>query len=117
MILLLRWLINALALILVSNLIEGFTFDSFYAALITALVLGLVNATIRWILLVLTFPINFLTLGLFTFVINALMILLVSTIVKGFEVAGFGPALWAAILLALISWVTNWIVRDEQFRR
>ncbi len=105
--LLLRWLINALTLIIVANLVPGFMVDSLYAALITALVLGLVNAVIRPVLLLLTLPINLLSLGLFTFVINAFMILLVSTVVKGFEVTGFGPALWAAVVLWLISLITN----------
>lgn len=106
--LILRWLINALALVIVANSIPGFAISSFYTALIVALVLGFVNATIRWVLVVLTLPINVLTLGLFSFVINALMILLVSTIVKGFDVVGFWPAFWAAILLWLISLVSNW---------
>ena len=112
--LLLRWIVNALALIAVSYLIEGFEVDSFYAALITALILGLVNAVIRPILLFLTHPINFLSLGLFTFVINALMILLVSTIVKGFEVAGFGPAFWASIILWLISLLANVLFESKE---
>ncbi len=105
--LLLRWFINALMLLVVANLVPGFTISSIYAALVAALVLGFVNATVRWVLIFLTLPINLVSLGLFTFVINALMILLVSTIVRGFDVAGFGPALWAAILLWLISWLTN----------
>ena len=108
--LLLRWLLNALALILVSYIIPGFHVDSFYAALITALVLGLVNATIRPLILLFTLPINILTLGLFTFIVNAVMILLVATIVKGFVVTGFGPALLAAIILWLISLITNWFL-------
>lgn len=105
--LILRWLLNATALLIVSSLVQGFAVESFYTALIAALILGLVNAVIRPILLLLTLPITILTLGLFTFVINALMILLVSTIVKGFVVDGFGPAFIAAIILWLISLVTN----------
>lgn len=109
-----RWLINTLALILVAQIVPGFHIDSFFHALVAALILGLVNATIRWVLVVLTLPINVLTLGLFTFVINALMILLVASIVKGFTVAGFAPAFWAALILWLISWVTNFLIGNEQ---
>ncbi len=111
--LLLRWLINALALILVSKVVPGFHIDTLFHALIAALVLGLINATIRWVLIVLTLPINVLTLGLFTLVINALMILLASNIVDGFTVDGFSPALWAAIVLWLISWITNALIGSD----
>lgn len=107
MTLLLRWLLNALALILVSYVVPGVAVASFYSALITALLIGFANAVIRPILILLTLPITLLTLGLFTFVINAAMIYLVSTIVKGFEVESFGAALLAALILWLIGWVTN----------
>lgn len=112
----LRWLINALGLVVVSRIVPGFEVTGFYSALIAALILGLVNATIRWILLILTLPINILTLGLFTFVINALMILFVSTIVKGFNVDGFVPAFWAAIILWIISWISNWVLDERSVR-
>ena len=108
--LLLRWLLNALALIAIANLIPGIHIDTFYHALIAALVLGLANAIIRPLLLVLTLPINILTLGIFTFVINALMILLAATIVKGFVVSGFAPAFLAAIVLWVIGMLTNWFI-------
>ncbi len=111
--LILRWIINALTLLVVAQLVPGFTIHSFGTALIVALVLGFVNATVRWVLLFLTLPITILTLGLFTFVINAAMILLVSSVVKGFDVAGFGPALAAAILLWLISLVTNLFLAES----
>ncbi|MBI4175011.1 phage holin family protein [Candidatus Berkelbacteria bacterium] len=114
---LLRWLFNTLALLVIANVIPGFYFDSFYSALIAALILGFVNATLRWVLLLLTLPLNLVTLGFFTFVINALMILLVGTIVKGFTVVGFWPAFWAAILLWLISFVTNWLLESGEEHR
>ncbi len=109
-----RWIINALALLLVANVVPGFGVDSFYAALIAALVLGLVNALVRPLFFILTLPITILTLGLFTFVINAFMILLVSTIVKGFVVEGFTPALLAALLLWMFSLATNWIIKQAK---
>lgn len=105
--LLLRWILNALALLLVTRIVPGVTVDGFYAALVVALVLGIVNALIRPILVFLTLPINLLTLGLFTLVINALLFWFVSTLVKGFQVAGFMAAFWGALMLWAVSWLTN----------
>lgn len=105
--LLLRWILNALALLLVTRVVPGVTVDGFYSALIVALVLGVVNALIRPILVFLTLPINLLSLGLFTFVINALLFWFVSTLVKGFHVAGFAAAFWGAFVLWAASWITN----------
>ena len=105
--LLLRWILNALALLLVTRVVPGVTVDGFYAALVVALVLGIVNALLRPILVFLTLPINLLTLGLFTFVINALLFWFVSTFVKGFNVSGFAAAFWGALLLWAVSWFTN----------
>lgn len=110
--LLLRWLLNALALILVSYLVPGFVVANFYSALIAALILGLVNASIRPILLILTFPITILTLGLFAIVINAAMVSFVATIVKGFEVDSFGTAFIAAIILSLVSWGSSALLQS-----
>ena len=112
--LILRWLINALVLILISQLIPGFIVTSFYSALIAALLLGLVNATIRPILLILTIPINIITLGLFTFVINAVMLLLVSTVVKGFSITSFSSALLGGLILWLVSLLVNYTIRDAR---
>ena len=106
-----RWVLNAIALIVITNLVPGFSIDTFFHALIAALVLGFVNALIRPVLFILTLPVTILTLGLFAFVLNALMILLASTIVKGFVVTGFVPALLAALLLWVISIVTNWMIK------
>jgi len=109
-----RWLLNAMALVVVANVVPGFGVDTFYTALIAALVLGLVNALIRPILLVLTLPINILTLGLFTFVLNALMVWFASTIVKGFTVEGFVPAFLAALFLWIVSMGTSWLIRHAE---
>lgn len=105
--LLLRWLFGAVSLMLVAYLVPGITVVSFYAALMAALVLGLANALIRPVLIILTLPVNILTLGLFTLVINALMFWLASSIVKGFNVAGFWPAFWGSLVTWLISWLLN----------
>jgi len=101
--LILQWIISALTLLIVSYVVPGFHVSSFWAALVTALILGLINLVIRPILLLITLPINLVTLGLFTFVINALMLLLASSIVKGFSIDGFMPALIGAILVWLVS--------------
>ena len=114
MTLIFRWVINALALIIIANIVPGFGVDGLYTALIAALVLGLANALIRPILFILTLPITIITLGLFTFVLNALMVWLASTVVKGFEVTGFVPALLAAILLWMVSLATNWMIGEAK---
>jgi len=105
--LLLRWLLNAVALLLVAYLVPGFHVSTFYTALIVALVLGILNAVIKPIIVILTLPINILTLGLFTLVINAVLIWFVSTIVKGFTVDSFWTALVGGVVLWVMSWVTN----------
>lgn len=108
--LLARWLLNAAALMLVAYLYPGVTVDSFVAALVAALVLGLVNAVVRPLLVILTLPVTLLTLGLFLFVINALLFWLVAEVVGGFHVDGFGAALLGSILFSLITLVTSWVL-------
>ena len=108
--LLARWLINAAALLLVAYLYPGVTVESFFAAAIAALVLGLVSAVIRPILVLLTLPVTILTLGLFLFVINALLFWFVAEIVQGFRVSGFMAALVGSILYSLITLVTSWLL-------
>ncbi len=109
-----RWVINAIALLVVANVVPGFGIDTFYNALIAALVLGLVNALVRPLFFILTLPVTIMTLGLFTFAINAFMIWLVATIVEGFVVEGFVPALVASLLLWAISLATNWLVDQSK---
>lgn len=110
LLLLLRWVINALALLAVAYLYTGVKFDSFTAAMIAALVLGLVNAILRPILLILTLPVTILTLGLFIFVINALMFWLAAEMVSGFHVAGFMAALIGSVLYSIITLLTSWLL-------
>ncbi len=105
--LLFKWLINALALLGIAYLIRGISVSSFYVALVAALVLGLINALVKPILILLTLPVNILTLGLFTFVINALLFWFASTVVKGFGVADFAAAFWGALCLSIVSWLTH----------
>jgi putative membrane protein len=105
--LLLVWLINALSLLAVPYVLSSVSFAGFYAALITALVLGLLNTLIRPLLVLVTLPITILTLGLFTLVINALLFWFVASFVDGFHVAGFWSAFWGALLYSVISSVAS----------
>ena len=98
---LIRWAINAMILLLIAQLLSGITISGWYASFVTILILGLVNAIIRPVVLFFTLPINIISLGLFTFVINGFLFWFVSTVVKGFEVAGFVPAFIGALLLTL----------------
>ncbi|TAM92189.1 phage holin family protein [bacterium] len=100
---LLRLLLNAVALLVVARIVPGVHLDGPIAALIAALVLGVANAILRPILIVLSCPLEILTLGLFTLVINALLFLFASHLVPGFNVAGFSAAFWGAIVMAVIS--------------
>src|SRR3954467_574652 len=104
------WIINALALLALPYLFDSIRVDGFYTALITALVLGLINALIRPLLILLTLPINILTLGLFTFVINGLLFSFVASFVNGFTVAGFWPAVFGALCYGLISWALSALI-------
>ena len=100
--LLVQWLLSAFALLVVSNILPGIKLDGLGSALVAALIIGLLNATVGFFLKVVTFPLSVLTLGVFLLVINGLMILLASKIVRGFHVAGFWPAFWGAVVLALL---------------
>ena len=108
---LLRWFINALLVLLVAYLVPGIVVASFWSALLVALALGVLNAVIRPILVILTLPITLLTLGLFTLVINAVLFWFVSTVVKGFAVDGFGAAFLGALVLWVCSFFTNFLLK------
>lgn len=114
MTILLRWIINAVALLAITQLLADFEVSGFYIALIVALILGLINAVIRPVLILLTLPINILTLGLFTFVINALLLWFVSTFIQGFVITNFWTALAAAILLWSVSIIANWLIKTAK---
>lgn len=111
--LIITWFINAAALFVIPYLMKSVRIDSFGVALVAALVLGFVNTFIRWILVVLTFPITLVTLGLFIFVINGFLFWLVANFVKGFYVASFWPAVGAAILYSIISWMLSSIILNR----
>lgn len=103
MIILVSWLVSTLVIFALANILPGVTVDSFTSALIAALILGIINAVLKPILLLLTLPINLLTLGLFTFVINALLILLAARIVPGFHIDGFISAFIFGIALSIVN--------------
>ena len=108
--LLLVWLINAIALIAVAYFMPSISVTSFGAALVAGLVLGLVNAVIRPVLVLLTLPVTILTLGLFIFVLNGLLFWAVAEWVQGFAVAGFWPAVFGAIVFSIVSWLLSALV-------
>jgi putative membrane protein len=109
--LLFRWIINAGVLLLLAYYLPGIEVAGWYSALIAALILGLVNAVIRPILIIFTLPINIVSLGLFTLVINALLFWFVGTVVQGFLVAGFWPAFWGALIMTVVSWVVGALLK------
>jgi len=107
----LRWLINAVALFFLPYLVSGIRVEGFTAALVAGLVLGIVNAIIRPVFLFLTLPLNILTLGLFTLVINALMLSMVAAVVKGVYIQNFWAALIGSIVLSIVSAALTFMVR------
>jgi putative membrane protein len=109
--LLFQWLLYALALLVVSRIVPGFNVLGLWPALIASLVIGLLNATLGFFLKIITFPLSILTLGLFLLVINGMMILLASSIVRGFNVRGFFPAFLGAVVLAVLGMVIRSITK------
>jgi putative membrane protein len=105
----LNWILSALAVWLVARLVPGFHISGPFAALIAALVIGFINATLGFFLKIITFPLTMITLGIFWLVINALMIELASAIVPGFHVDTFGAAFWGAIVLSLVNMLFRWL--------
>jgi len=112
--LVLVWLVNALALLALPYVFPGVKVDTFVAALIAALALGLINALIRPLLILLTLPVTLLTLGLFIFVINGLLFWWVGSFVDGFHVSGFWSGFFGAIIYSIISWLLSALLPRKQ---
>lgn len=115
--LIIRWVLNAVALLVAAFLLSGFGvhLSGFGAALKAALFLGIVNALIRPVVILLTLPINLLTLGLFTLVINAAFFSMTAYFINGFEVDGFWPAVFGALLLTIFSAIlSSWVKKMEK---
>jgi len=109
----LRWLTLTGAILLASYMLDGIHVSGFTSALGAAAILGILNAFFRPIALILTLPINILTLGLFTFVINAVMLKMASGVISGFDVRGFWPAVFGALIISLVSWGLNTFINDR----
>jgi putative membrane protein len=107
---LLYWLLSAVSLLIVANVVRGFEVSGFGTALIAAIVIGLVNATLGLFLKVVTFPLSILTLGIFWIVINALMLKVAAALVPGFLIRGFLPAFIGAIVLTVVNMVLRAVV-------
>jgi putative membrane protein len=107
---LLRTLFSTLGLWLAAKLLSGMHFDRDLTLLLAAVLLGVVNAVVRPLLVVLTFPITILTLGLFLLVVNAAMLGLVAWLLDGFSLEGFGTALVASLIVGFTGWVGSWFI-------
>ena len=110
---LIRWLILTAAIMFASYIIEGIQVKSFFSALFAAAVLGILNAFFRPILIVLTLPINILSLGLFTFIINAMLLKIASGVISGFEVYGFWSAVFGSLLISVVSWILSSFISER----
>lgn len=108
-----RWLILTVAIMLASYLLDGIHVTGFISALLAAAILGILNAFFRPVLIILTLPINILSLGLFTFIINAVLLLMVSGVISGFTVRGFWSAVFGSLLISIVSGLLNSFINDK----
>ncbi len=111
--LLLRWIILTAAILLTSLLMDGIHVSGFFSAFFTAALLGILNAFFRPILIILTLPINILSMGLFTFVINAILLMMASGVIPGFNVGGFWSAVFGSMIIGLMSWILNMLINQQ----
>jgi len=110
---LIRWLTTTAAIVATAYLLDGIQVSGFFPAVFAAAVLGILNAFFRPIALLLTLPINILSLGLFTFIINALMLKMASGLIPGFDVYGFWTAIFGSFLISVISWLLNSFISEQ----
>ncbi|MCK9197562.1 MAG: phage holin family protein [Syntrophales bacterium] len=111
--LIVRWLILTIAILTAAYFIRGISVSSFTAAFFAAAVLGILNALFKPILILLTLPINILTLGLFTFIINAVLLKMTAGIIPGFELQGFWPAVLGALVISIVNWLLHLLIADS----
>jgi len=111
--LIVRWLMLTAAIIVTSYLLDGIHISGFFSAFFAAAILGILNAFFRPVLLLLTLPINILSLGLFTFVINAFLLMMASGVISGFQVRGFWSAVFGSFLISLISWILTAFISER----
>lgn len=112
--LLLHWVLSAIALLVVSHYVRGFQVSGFVTALIAAVVIGFINGTIGMLIKIVTFPFTIITFGIFLLVINAFMLMAAAWILPGFDISGFKPAFWGALVLSLLNMVIRWILKTEK---
>jgi putative membrane protein len=108
-----RWLIQTVAILAAGHLINGIRVEGIFSAFGAAAILGILNAFFRPVLLLLTLPLTLLTLGLFTFVINGLMLMMASGVIPGFKIVGFWSAVGGALVISLVSWLLNVLISDK----
>lgn len=108
-----RWLILTAAILCAAYFIDGIEVRGYLPAFLAAAALGVLNALLRPVLILLTLPLNILTLGLFTFVINALLLKMASGVISGFEIHGFWPALFGSLIISLVSWLLSSFIGDR----
>jgi len=108
-----RWLVNTVAVLVAAHLVRGISYESFTGLLIASLVLGVLNAFLRPLLLLLSLPLVFFTLGLFVLVINAFLLYFVGWLVKSFHVDSFGDAFWGALVVSLVSMLLNSLIGTD----
>ncbi len=111
--LLVRWVIVAVAIVLAAYLVDGIQVKGFFSAFFAAAMLGILNAFFRPILLILTLPVNILTFGLFTFVINAMMLKMASAVIPGFQVVGFWAAVGGSLIVSVVSWLLTSFINER----
>lgn len=111
--LLVRWLVLTAAIVIASYLISGIEVSGFFSAFLAAAILGILNIFFRPILFILTLPINLLTFGLFTFVINALLLKMASGVISGFQVHGFWSALFGALVISVVNWLLTSFINEQ----
>jgi putative membrane protein len=110
---LLRWLVLTAAIMVASYVVEGITVKGFWSAFFSAAILGILNAFFRPILIFLTLPLTILSFGLFIFVINALLLMMVSGVIPGFEVHGFWSAVFGSLIISIVSWLLGSFVNER----
>jgi putative membrane protein len=108
-----RWLILTVAIMVASYLLDGIRVENFFSAFWAAAVLGILNALFRPLLILFTLPINILSLGLFTFIINALMLKMASGVITGFDVQGFWTAVFGSLIISVISWLLSAFINEK----
>lgn len=111
--LVIRWLILTVAIMVTSYMLDGIRVSGFFSALLAAAILGVLNTLFRPVLIILTLPINILSLGLFTFVINAMLLMMVSGVISGFMIKDFWSALWGSLLISLVSALLSSFISDH----